>query len=97
MPAILLSLYKISVGHFLVYSYGHEKFDFINPHLLGFLFSYDNGMFLYIPAIGFSLCNHSIDADFTATHQYIKTICERVLEQGLPSGVCLNVNFPNFN
>ena len=48
-----------------------------------------------IPAIGFSLCNHSIDADFTASKKVVKTIAENVLKNGLPKDVCLNVNIPD--
>ncbi len=47
-----------------------------------------------IPSIGFSLCDYSIDADFSASKVIVKTICENVLRQGLDKGVCLNVNIP---
>ena len=47
-----------------------------------------------IPAIGFSLCDHAINADFTACKPYVKKITEQVLKNGLPSGCCLNVNIP---
>ena len=47
-----------------------------------------------IPSIGFSLCDHSIDADFTASKVYAKIISENVLKHGLPEGTCLNVNIP---
>lgn len=47
-----------------------------------------------IPSIGFSLCDHSIDADFSACRSYVKKIAARVLENGLPKDVCLNVNIP---
>jgi 5'-nucleotidase len=47
-----------------------------------------------IPSIGFSLCDHSIDADFTASKVFVKKITENVLMHGLPEGVCLNVNIP---
>jgi 5'-nucleotidase len=46
------------------------------------------------PAIGFSLCDYSHDADFSHTHEYIKKITLQVLDKGLPKGVALNVNFP---
>lgn len=46
------------------------------------------------PAIGFSLCDYSDDADFSHTEPYIKKIVKQVLEKGLPKGVALNVNFP---
>lgn len=48
-----------------------------------------------IPSIGFSLLDHAHDADFTAAVHYGKMIFETVLEEGLPLGVCLNVNVPN--
>ena len=47
-----------------------------------------------IPSIGFSLCDHSIDADFTASMVYAKMIAENTLKHGLPEGTCLNVNIP---
>lgn len=47
-----------------------------------------------IPSIGFSLCDHSIDADFSATPDFIMQITKQVLEHGLPKDVCLNVNIP---
>ncbi len=47
-----------------------------------------------IPAIGFSLLNHSLKADFSHCLSYVKEVSQRVLAEGLPWGVCLNVNFP---
>lgn len=47
-----------------------------------------------VPSIGFSLMNESIDADFTASKKIVKTIVNQVLKNGLPKGVCLNVNIP---
>jgi 5'-nucleotidase len=47
-----------------------------------------------MPAIGFSLCDYSSDADFEHTRPYIKKITQEVLAKGLPQGVALNVNFP---
>jgi 5'-nucleotidase len=47
-----------------------------------------------IPSIGFSLCDDSIDADFTASKHFVKLISQQVLEKGLPNDVCLNVNIP---
>jgi 5'-nucleotidase len=48
-----------------------------------------------IPSIGFSLCDNSIDADFTASKKIVKKIIMGVLEKGLPKDVCLNVNIPS--
>jgi len=47
-----------------------------------------------IPAIGFSLLDYSWNADFEPLKEYIKKIALNVLENGLPDGVVLNVNFP---
>ncbi|MBQ1408131.1 MAG: 5'/3'-nucleotidase SurE [Bacteroidales bacterium] len=45
-------------------------------------------------AIGFSLLDHSADADFAPALPFIRKIIESVLEKGLPPRVSLNVNFP---
>lgn len=50
-----------------------------------------------IPSIGFSLTDHSPDADFTPCLPVIDLIVGNVLEQGLPEGVCLNVNVPDIS
>ncbi|MEN8826112.1 MAG: 5'/3'-nucleotidase SurE [Wenyingzhuangia sp.] len=47
-----------------------------------------------IPSIGFSLCDYAKDADFTAAGPYVQKIAHEVLQNGLPDGVVLNVNFP---
>ncbi len=47
-----------------------------------------------IPAIGFSLCDFSWEADFTPTKEYVRKITLNVLEKGMPQGLVLNVNFP---
>jgi 5'-nucleotidase len=45
-------------------------------------------------AIGFSLLDHSQDADFEPTVPYIKDIILRTLKHPLPNCTSLNVNFP---
>lgn len=52
------------------------------------------GAVFKIPSIGFSLLDHSLNADFTYSKKYIHSITKQVLEDGLPSGTCLNVNIP---
>ncbi len=47
-----------------------------------------------IPSIGFSLCNHSMNADFSHIKKHILKITSQVLNTGLPKGVALNINFP---
>ncbi len=47
-----------------------------------------------IPAIGFSLCDYSPEADMSHITPFIREITGNVIQQGLPPGVALNVNFP---
>jgi len=47
-----------------------------------------------IPAIGFSLMDYMPDADFSHVEEWITKITLKVLSEGLPEGVCLNVNIP---
>lgn len=47
-----------------------------------------------IPAIGFSLLSHDPDADFSQTGPFIEQIISKVALNGLPKGICLNVNMP---
>jgi hypothetical protein len=51
-PILLQFVYYKSVtGHWWVYSYGSETFNFADPEFLNFLFSYKKGMFLYSPLL----------------------------------------------
>ena len=52
------------------------------------------GCMLGIPSVGYSLLHHSLAADFSECTRFITDITARVLSDGLPQGVCLNVNFP---
>lgn len=47
-----------------------------------------------IPAIGFSLDDFGWDANFEPVKNWVKNIVVHTLENGLPRGVVLNVNFP---
>lgn len=47
-----------------------------------------------LPAIGFSLCDYSHDADFSHVDEHILKIVRQALEKGISKGVALNVNIP---
>jgi len=53
--SIQLIIYKLSTGQFIVYSYKEEGFNFLNPHIGDFIFSYKKGMFVYTPLLLLSL------------------------------------------
>ena len=66
----------------------------VNAHYSGTMGVTLEGCMKYIPSVAFSLCDHRDDADFSPLRPLIRAITKRVLEEGLPKGVCLNVNFP---
>ena len=50
-----------------------------------------------VPSIGFSLTTHNPKADFSGCFPFVDKIVGSVLKNGLPEGVCLNVNIPASN
>lgn len=72
----------------------HGDNSSVNVHYSGTMGIVIEGCLKGIPSIGFSLCDHDHDADFTPTLPYIRKITENVLKNKLPNGICLNVNFP---
>jgi len=47
-----------------------------------------------VPSIGFSLDDYSHEADMAPAREYIRIVTRNVIVNGLPEGVCLNVNIP---
>ena len=47
-----------------------------------------------IPAIGFSLCEHGPEPDFSHFEPYIVEIARNLTQEPMPYGVCYNVNAP---
>lgn len=66
----------------------------INVHYSGTMGIVMEGCICGIPSVGFSIDDHSPEADFSHCEKAIRDIIARVLSAGLPRGVCLNVNFP---
>lgn len=48
----------------------------------------------HVPAIGFSLDDHSMEADFRTMAKYIVPITEMLLKRGFSRSECFNVNAP---
>ena len=72
----------------------HGDNSAINVHYSGTMGVVIEGCLRGIPSVGFSLCNHAADADFSPLEEPVCRIVSCVLQGGLPEGVCLNVNFP---
>ncbi len=54
------------------------------------------GTLLHIPSIGFSLCNHKADADFSPCRDLVIDICQKALNSpAWPQCVGLNINIPD--
>ena len=66
----------------------------VNTHYSGTMGVTLEGCMKYIPSVAYSICDYSDDADFEPLHPFIREITAKVLADGLPKGVCLNVNFP---
>lgn len=66
----------------------------VNTHYSGTMGVVMEGCMKYIPSVAFSLCDYREDADFEPMRPYVERFTRRVLEKGLPKGVCLNINFP---
>lgn len=72
----------------------HGSNSSINVIYSGTMSAAVEGSLENVPSVGFSLSDMSWDADFEPCLPYVKAITEAVLRQGLPKGVCLNVNIP---
>ena len=66
----------------------------VNVHYSGTMGVVIEGCLKGLPSVGFSLADPDEDADFEPLRPYVRDIVGRVLAEGLPKEVCLNVNFP---
>ncbi len=72
----------------------HGDNSSVNAHYSGTMGVVLEGCMKYIPSVAFSLCDYRADADFDPLRPYVEAIARRVLDEQLPKGTCLNVNFP---
>lgn len=93
---------KMAIGNILEKKPGlvlsginHGSNAAINVIYSGTMAAAVEGAMFSIPSIGFSLTNHSPDADFSAAKVYVRKIIENVLENGMAPYTCLNVNIPD--
>jgi len=92
---------KMAVNHILkkrpdlvISGINHGSNSSINVIYSGTMSAAIEGALEGTPSIGFSLCDYSIEADFTQSEKFIAKIIEQTLKNGMPKGVCLNVNIP---
>jgi len=90
--------FKVVLGNhpdILVSGINHGSNASINIIYSGTMAAVLEGCMSGIPSVGFSLMNYGWNADFNPSGKYVKQITESVLENGLPEGICLNVNIPD--
>lgn len=73
----------------------HGDNSSVNTYYSGTMGVVTEGTFQGVASVGFSLCDMSHKADFTACGEWIVQIIRKVLAEGLPPYTCLNVNFPH--
>ncbi len=95
---------KLAMHHILdrrpdlvVTGINHGSNSAINVLYSGTMGAAMEGSAFGIPSIGFSLTDHSADADFTPCEKAIDVLVEAALRHGLPEDVALNVNVPNIS
>lgn len=96
VDCVKLAIYKVMhrKPDLVVSGINHGSNASINVIYSGTMSAAVEGAVEGIPSIGFSLLDHSADADFEASQHVVKTIVEAALTKGIPEGVCLNVNIP---
>lgn len=78
----------------LVSGINHGSNSSINVIYSGTMSAAVEGAIEDIPSIGFSILDYSFEADFAPSEKYVLSIARKVLKDGLPKGICLNVNIP---
>lgn len=92
---------KLALHHFidrkpdlLLAGINHGSNSAISVVYSGTLGAAIEGCIAKIPSVGMSLCDHSPNAEFSESKRITRLVVEKVLKEGLPQGVCLNVNVP---
>jgi 5'-nucleotidase len=92
---------KMAVNHILkktpdlvLSGINHGSNSSINVIYSGTMSAAIEGALEGTPSIGFSLCDYSMEADFSQAGKFIANIIGESLKNRIPKGVCLNVNIP---
>src|SRR4051812_8774791 len=92
---------KMAVNHILkkrpdlvLSGINHGSNSSINVIYSGTMSAAIEGALEGTPSIGFSLCDYSMEADFSQAEKFIAKIISDALTNKMPKGICLNVNIP---
>ena len=89
-----LNLFPERKPDLVVGGINHGDNSSVNAHYSGTMGVAIEGALQGYPAIAFSLCDHSPNADFIPLKPYLADLCLKALSLHLPPFTCLNVNFP---
>jgi len=81
----------------LVSGINHGSNSSINVIYSGTMSAAVEGAIDGMQAIGFSLLDYAMDADFTQAMEVVSKVCKGVLRENLPPDTLLNVNIPKNN
>ena len=79
----------------LVSGINHGGNQALSLHYSGTLGAAFEGCVFDVPSIGVSLCSYNPGSDFSESCRLARALAEKVLKNGLPRGVYLNLNIPN--
>ena len=93
---VKLAFYSVlkRIPDLVVGGINHGDNSSVNNHYSGTMGIAKEGCLKGIPSIAFSSCFYNEDANLEPLRPYVEQIVSKVLAEGLPNGVCLNVNFP---
>lgn len=97
VDCVKLAIYKLLKGarpDLLVSGINHGANISINVLYSGTMSAAVEGAMEGIPSIGFSLMDHSIEADFAPVRPVVRSVTANTLKHGMAIGTCLNVNVP---
>lgn len=99
VDCIKLAIHKLGnvKPDIIVSGINHGSNASINVIYSGTMSAAVEGSLEKVPSVGFSLLDHDINADFTASAVIARKVTQKVLKEGLPEGVCLNVNIPKLD
>ncbi len=79
---------------FIFSGINHGSNSAVNVTYSGTMGAVIEGCIQGIPSVGFSLLHHSMKADFSLSEELVSKIIGKIIDKGLPEGVCLNINIP---
>lgn len=97
VDCVKLAIYKLLDGKrpdLLVSGINHGSNISINVLYSGTMSAAVEGAMEGVPSIGFSLMDHSIEADFDQMRPVVRNVVANALKHGVAEGSCLNVNVP---